>query len=61
MVSIRPITCPRASLTNILARYETILNGTRETLTGLLLVTVVRRAVKKTVSRFYRVVNGLQL
>ena len=46
--------------TDIFTFHETIVNGTTNTLTGLLLVTIVASAVKKTITNFDSVVNHLQ-
>ncbi len=47
------------SLTDILARYKTILEGACKTLTSLLLVAVVSGAIEKTVAGLDGVVDGL--
>ena len=47
-------------LTDILTLDDAVRNSATETLTSLLLVTVVRCAVKKAVSLLNRVVDGLE-
>ena len=48
-------------LTNFLARDDAILDGARETLASLLLVTVVTGTIEETVASLNGVVDGLYM
>ncbi len=48
-------------LTDILALHETILDGAGETLTSLLLVTVIKSSIEQTITLLNRFVDGLHI